>query len=364
MIFNNLNNINNNEMKSIKLFTYILVVLFILGACEENAIDPLTGIYPVPEKYKLNNLFTQNSLKQTNGSRIFTLKMASEGVVASYDQNTLSYIFSGTGSYLSIDFVGKEYFLKEGTYAIAENSNAKVGNYVAGYDSNSGGIVSKNKGSCFFDVVNGSATGRKVKSGNILVNATGNNYSISGTVTLEDKTVVRIEFSGKIIYEPDPYVPNYTYIVDVQTPALGGAQGTTPIEGTTKYKLTIYADNVMYAHLEIVLDKDARSLSGNYAVKDGLNAAGQLANGYYFDWAWYGSTGILEGGSYYIDGDKKMYLREGKGGINIVDSNGNLTITGSNLSLLNVDELIASKGANWAVLKATGSINIQNAKKN
>ena len=120
-------------------------------------------------------------------------------------------------------------------------------------------------------------------------------------------------------------------------------------------------DGEFYAYFEIVTDENVTSPSGTYTVKDGLDAIGQVANGYYLNLSWYGGTGIMEGGSYYIESDEKMFIREGEGDISILDDEGTLTISGDNLEILDLSTLIASNGATWQNLSKTGSINIENA---
>ncbi len=348
-------------MKNIIKSVAFLLTLLVAFSCEESALDPLTGMYPVPESYSLNNLFGQSMNKQDNNTRVFTLKMASEGVTATYNESTFSYDFSGTGNYLSVDLVGSVYYLDEGTYTIADVASAGAGNYIAGYDAEFGGLTFENWGTCFFTVSNGTATAQKVVSGNIRVKKDDDAYEVYGTVTLEDGTVVRLSFAGEIVYEPDAYVPTYTYSVETETPAMGGSDGSVEISGTTKHKITVFADDEFSAYLEIVTDENATSLSGTYSVKDGLDAAGQLSNGYYLDFAWWGGAGTMDGGSYYMQNGEKMYLREGDGAVTIEDNSGTLSISGDNLAILDLDALIASSGATWTVLDTPGSLAIQDA---
>lgn len=342
-----------------KSYILLLAVLVFFTACEENAIEPLSGKYDIPEEYTLTNLVDNSSERQVGGTRIFTLKLATEGVTATYDEGTETYSFSGSGNYFSIDLVGDDYFLKEGTYTVSNHENASVGNYIAGYDMEEGGTTHENLGSCFFSVSQGEQSPAKIAGGNLYVEKVENDYTIYATMTLEDGTVLRLEHEGEIIYEPDPYVPTYTYTVATETPAMGG-DGSVPIEGTTKHKLTIYADGVMSTYLEVVTEESATSLTGSYSIKDGLDAAGQVANGYYFDWAWYGGAGTLEGGSYYLKNGEKMFLRE-SGSISITDENGVLSITGDDLPILDVETLKSSNGETWTTLAEPGTINVVSA---
>jgi hypothetical protein len=73
--------------------------------------------------------------------------------------------------------------------------------------------------------------------------------------------------------------------------------------------------------------------------------------------------GEIVGGSYYMNGENKMYLREGEGSITIVDNGGIVTITGDNLGILNLEALISSGGATWSVLETPGSVNVTDATK-
>lgn len=338
--------------KIVQSFAYIIALLLLFAACEESAIDPLTGKYPAPTEYTLSSLLGQSMVKQKNGSRIFTVMMGTDGVTSNYDEASQSYSFSGDGHFISINLIGKQYFLDQGTYGVATNDKAKAGNYIAGSD---------NSGTQFFTVSGSTTSPLGIIGGNIWVEMSPTDssfYEISGTLTLSDESLIRIDFQGNILYEPDVYIPTYTYTDEKVTPALGGAQGTTPIDGSTMHKLTIYADDVMFAYLEVVADANAASIAGTYTIKDGINAIGQINNGYYLDFTWWGGAGTMEGGTYYIEDEQKMFIREGAGVITIVDNDGKLTITGTNLGILDVPTLISSKGTTWTNLGTTGSINI------
>jgi hypothetical protein len=306
-----------------KFFMFLMIAVYTLLSCEEDSLDPLSGSYTPPEEYDFTLLESQTRVK--------------EGAL---------YVFSitlkdGESNALNMKLVANEYILPASDFTPSESKVKKT----------------------FLTGSNGSTFGEKqIVNGTISLAVQDSNYTMSGILYMVDETVLKINASFTIAYEPDPYIPSFTYEVETETPAMGGAHGSTPIEASTKHKITVYTDDVLLAYLEVVADEKASSLSGTYSIKDGINAVGQINNGYYLDLSWWGSTGIVEGGSYYVDADEKMFIREGEGAITIVDDNGTLTITGSNLAILDVDALIASSGATWGTLETPGSLNIVEAK--
>ncbi|MDR0581456.1 MAG: hypothetical protein LBG31_00665 [Prevotellaceae bacterium] len=466
-------------MKKIKLyFSAVLTAgLMLFTACEKDAIDPLEGKYPVPENYALAGLVSQNVAKET-GARIFTLELGS------------------AGQYLSVEFAGPRanYLLPAGNYTIAARSAARAGNYIAG-DGNGGTYW-----------VTGS-TKLKLIDGTIAVQVTGDTYTISGIVMLEDRSIIKIAYTGVIIFAPDPpvytytldvqkpyawtadgttfspvsgsqlnkftvladgdkvayieivtaenpasfsgtypvsgairdasgavvqglymdlsaFVPgliieggsylfdsenqyinagnitiadnggvltftssdlaildkatglpkpgtqsinyaeatnatvqaSYTYSIETAAPAMGGMMGTDPIAGSQLNKISVFSGSDLVAYFELVSAENPASLSGDYVVTDGISAIGQAANGYQLPSIWGGASG----GCYYIANGEKMFIRAGGGNISITDNNGVLTITGSNLPILDVAAVESSSGTNWATLPDAGSVNYQN----
>ncbi|MDR2802566.1 MAG: hypothetical protein LBB31_05035, partial [Prevotellaceae bacterium] len=140
--------------------------LMLFTACEKDTLDPLDGKYPAPENYTLSTLLSQNVVKGVT-TRSFTLELGSS------DQS------------LSVEFVGSRlnYFLAPGNYTIANQSVAKAGNYVAGYGS--GGTYWNTEGKKL-----------SVTDGTIAVQLDGDIYTISGTVMLEDRSIIKIAYTG------------------------------------------------------------------------------------------------------------------------------------------------------------------------
>jgi hypothetical protein len=299
----------------------LLLPALLLVSCEQEAIDPLSGIYTSPEQYDFSVLSSQNRVKEGNLYR-FTLNLTDDAA------NTLN-----------MKLVANDYILPSSDFT-PSTKNAK-NTYLTG----------SNGSTC---------NGKAIIGGTVSVALQDSNYTLNGILYLADETVVKMQAAFTFNFLPDPYQPSYTYSDETETPALGGAQGNVPIEGSTKHKLSIYADDELCAFLEVVAEAGAPSLSGTYTIKDGLDAIGQIGNGYYLDWSWWGGAGVLEGGSYYLDAGEKFFIREGEGNISISDNLGALNITGNNLPILDVPTLISSMGATWANLAKMGNFTFEN----
>lgn len=301
-----------------------LISAFMLVSCEQESLNPLSGIYPSPELFDFTVLNSQNREKDVS-LYIFSINLSDDA------SNTLN-----------LKLVAADDVLPASDFTPSETATKKT--YITG----------GNGSTC---------NGVQISSGTITVAAQDSNYTMNGILYLVDETVVKMTAAFTIAYEPDLSGNSYTYSEETETPALGGAQGSTEITGTTKHKISVFKGGELAAYFEVVINENATSLAGTYIVKDGLDAAGQVNNGYYLDLTWWGSTGILEGGSYYVESDKKMFIREGEGDITIADNAGTLTITGDNLGILDLATLIASSGATWTNLATTGTINFDNVTK-
>ncbi|MDR0619798.1 MAG: hypothetical protein LBG17_07880 [Bacteroidales bacterium] len=305
--------------------------IMLFTACEKSPIDDMTGKYPPPTDYALTKLFAQQ-VQKLEGKRIFTLKIATDGVNAAYNEQTFSYTYTGTGNYISIDFVGKGYFLEAGAYNIASNEIAKAGNYIAGYDAEMFGQTFKNWGTCFFNIVDGAETGVKVTDGTLSVTKDGDNYTISGVLALEDGKFIRVNYSGEMIFPEDP--PVYTYTVEIDKPYQWTMDGTnyTPVAGSQLNKFTVLSDGLKVAYFEIVTAEDIASYSGTYPVSGEIrDANGAVVQGIYLDLSIYQGP-VIEGGSYLFIDDENEYISAGD--ITINDNNGTLTFTSSNIALV------------------------------
>jgi hypothetical protein len=328
---------NINKMKTIfKYFSYVMAVAIGLIACSEKDSD-VPYKFPVPENYMLQ-LLSQDVQKSAT-TRTFTLVLATNGLTSPT---------SGSGQYLSVEFISNRlnYFLAPGNYTIAEQSVAKAGNYVIGYD---------NGGTYWVDVANGAETKKlKITDGTIIVKREGDVYTISSTVMLEDGVMIDINYAGTIVFEPDP--PAYTYTLEVQKPYAWTPDGNTwiSVSGSQLNKISVSSEGIPVAYLEIVTAEDPASLAGTYPVKAVNSLENAIVQGQYMDIAWLGApfSMVIESGSWYIGAIDKMFIRDGN--INITDNGGVLTITGSGLGIQDV----STQGA-FGNLSTPGSVDYQ-----
>ncbi|KAA6300316.1 MAG: hypothetical protein EZS26_003542 [Candidatus Ordinivivax streblomastigis] len=327
-------------MKNIFNTILFLAVISFFSACEENAIDDLAGTYPSPTPYTLGKVLLQN-VQKNEKSRTITLQLATDGLTTPN---------AGTGNYLAIDFVGDRLnsFLVPGVYTAAANPSApSIGNYIMGDNT------------CWYTIDNGAVSSKfKVTDGTFFVTRTNDShYTISGTLLLEDKFMVKVSYEGEIIFEIDP--PAYTYAIEVSKPYTWTVDGTnfTPVPGSQLNKITVSSEDIPVAYFEIVTEENPALLSGTYPVKavNSLEGAGAFVQGQYMNLLWLGIVDMaIESGSYYWDGETKMFIRDGN--INIADNGGTLSFTGNGLGIQDI-----STEMEFGNLPAPGSVNYQNA---
>ncbi|MDR1198305.1 MAG: hypothetical protein LBK94_04735 [Prevotellaceae bacterium] len=288
-------------MKNNLKYLLLLTVMCVFTACEKDALDPLSGTYPAPVDYTLDAVIAQNAVKGAN-TRTFTLELGS------------------SSRYLAVDFVVNRlnYFLTPGTYTIAAEAAARTGNYVAGQTR---------------WVNNGASL--PLIDGSIFVKLEGDVYTITGTVMLEDRSIIRIAFTGVIVFEPDP--PAFTYTWETQKPYAYTMDGTTftPVAGSQLNKVTVLSDGIKVAYFEIVTEENRSSLAGAYPVSGMItDVSGAVVRGSYVDLPALGwGTEIIKGGSYLME-DTEQFLFDGN--LTIADNAGTLTFTSSNFSILDI----------------------------
>lgn len=150
-----------------------MALLIAMASCSESAIDDLQGLYKAPEDCNFTSANSTGIDKTNNGLRIFDVKFTSSG-----------------GDVLNMKFVGDSYFLPAAAFTPANAGEIKKGTYLVGTG-----------GSSFTS--NGSATS-SITRGQVIVSKEGDEYSLSGTVWLEDGNVIRLHGGGTLVYEPDP----------------------------------------------------------------------------------------------------------------------------------------------------------------
>jgi len=313
--------------KIFAIFTSIFILSLFTG-CDDNTIDDLTGKYPPPGNYTFTQVVEQSAQKQGN-LRIFTIKLA-----------------DNAGQSISIDFVGNKYYLEPGNYSVIPLSAAANGKLIAGYSEGS-----ELKGTHWATVGNALA----VTGGSLTVQKNNDNYTFNGILLLSDETAVKVAFAGEIVYEPDPYVPTYTYTVEVQKPYAWTMDGMnyTPVPGSQLNKISVFADGEQLAYFEIVTEENAASLGGTYSVKAVNSLERAIVQGQYMNLLWLGMFDmVIEAGTWVIDSEK-LFVRDGN--VTITDNDGTLTFVSSDLGLQDVSTQMA-----FGVLPTPGSINYAN----
>jgi hypothetical protein len=241
-------------------------------------------------------------------SRIFKLKLASDGPA---------------GSFIALELVGRNYFLEAGSYTAAEAGSEKPGNYVAGHGAGEG---------TYWSNPDGSGASFRVVDGSLSVTKDGSYYTITGALLLENRLMTQISYSGELLFEPDP--PAFTYSLAIRKPYAWTADGATwnPVPGSQLNQITIASEGLPVAYLEIVTEAGPASLAGVYPVRAEIrDAAGAVVQGVYMDLSAFVPGLVIEGGSHLI-ADEKEYISAGD--ITIADNGGLLTVSASNLSIL------------------------------
>lgn len=192
-----------------KYLSLAVASVLALGACTEDAISPITGKYPKPEVYEMTTVLSQPTEKSGN-NRIFTVELATEGVSGTQGD------YQGTGAVLAAKFVGNKYFLHDAAYTASPAETAKVGNYLVG-----------NNGSAFYTVNNGAVEKAALDHGSLTVLSDNGNYTITGTLWLDDETIVQIAGKVALKYEEDPEPVRLTKLLSAQSNVAGGNKSVT-----------------------------------------------------------------------------------------------------------------------------------------
>lgn len=242
-----------------KTVLFGITVALVASSCTEDAIDDLQGIYPAPDVYGFTSLASESSEKVDN-KRIFTIDFATDGVTGSNGQ------YSGTGKVLSVQFVGDTYYLHAAAFTAAAEASAKKGNYIAGYGANSG--------SRFYNVSGGSATSQAMESGSLTIGKSGDNYTLNGVVWLDNGDIIKVSFSGTIVYEADPEPIALTQVLSASVNDQG--------DGTSLITLKLATPDIKFTPADYqTIWADIYEGSGNYLSIDFVSADPALAAGTY-----------------------------------------------------------------------------------
>ena len=270
-----------------------------------------------PEPIKLTQVISAQS-NLANNVKSLTMQLGTDGISQEFDWTTFQTVWKGEGAYLAIDIYSEDGYLHEGNYTpCAKGGEINPGEFGIGYDTEMefGGQVYKmeNWGTCWWTVKDGAATAEKILGGLITVTKLDNGWQISWG----QKFPVEAVFNGEIpaLTKPDAPAPvgdiDYVYTIGQLQPCILN-DNVTVVDGVMKNPVLI-ADKAgnQVANIELVLATGNTELEGEYVSTEYAHEAGQLANGYFMDLSAMG-WGIIEGGSWYMNGSEKVYIDPGK----------------------------------------------------
>lgn len=268
-----------------------MITLF-LCSCENNAIDGLSGKYPIPKDVTLNTVKSLSDVKSTDGSmRYFTVQLTGEN----NEVFTAQFCCANT------------WYLEARTYTLATASTAVIGNFVSDNTSYS----------------NGSSTAT-ISDANITVTKADDLvYSIDGVLVMSDKSVVRVHFNGKLNYiEPQP--ETLTQVLTAKATAAANYTAIELILGTDGLSAqsngwsTTIVGTGDYADISLICSSSTLTPRTYTPVVNGSEAVGNFTAGYlgqYQSWTydagsrWYSvNNNVASTANYLTTGTIKVAL--------------------------------------------------------
>lgn len=268
-----------------------MITLF-LCSCENNAIDGLSGKYPIPKDVTLNTVKSLSDVKSTDGSmRYFTVQLTGEN----NEVFTAQFCCANT------------WYLEARTYTLATASTAVIGNFVSDNTSYS----------------NGSSTAT-ISDANITVTKADDLvYSIDGVLVMSDKSVVRVHFNGKLNYiEPQP--ETLTQVLTAKATAAANYTAIELILGTDGLSAqsngwsTTIVGTGDYADISLICSSSTLTPRTYTPVVNGSEAVGNFTAGYlgqYQSWTydagsrWYSvNNNVASTANYLTTGTIKVVL--------------------------------------------------------
>lgn len=268
-----------------------MITLF-LCSCENNAIDGLSGKYPIPKDVTLNTVKSLSDVKSTDGSmRYFTVQLTGE----KNEVFTAQFCCANT------------WYLEARTYTLATASTAVIGNFVSDNTSYS----------------NGSSTAT-ISDANITVTKADDLvYSIDGVLVMSDKSVVRVHFNGKLNYiEPQP--ETLTQVLTAKATAAANYTAIELILGTDGLSAqsngwsTTIVGTGDYADISLICSSSTLTPRTYTPVVNGSEAVGNFMAGYlgqYQSWTydagsrWYSvNNNVASTANYLTTGTIKVVL--------------------------------------------------------
>ena len=253
-----------------------MIALFALAgwtSCTQEAMDPLTGKYPVAEEASFTTL-VNGGVSEQDGLNLFAVSTEK----------------------LSLTFVGRSWYLGGGDYVASQE--VKAGTFLT---------------SSTYD-------GKSIESGTVSVAKDGDDYILSGVVWLSDGSVVKIKASGSLQYEEKVIEPHFYYSLETYE-NYGYNMILTDLEGNfaANVLLVTFDPANVSGSYEIISDSNAIVEGVSFIGMD-LSMFGMGLLGDYFDEE--GTRWFAMGGTVVVSGDENMYTVE-INGLTAVDAAGN-----------------------------------------
>lgn len=251
-----------------------------------------------PEVIPLTQVFTAQS-NLGNGVKSVTMSLGTADISSTFDMNTWTTTWSGSGNYLAIDLYSEDGFLHEGTYTpCAVGGVIEAGQYGIGYDTEMWGMKFENWGTCWWTVENGVTSAQKILSGNITVARSGSGWLISYG---KEGDEIWCEFKGEIPALTSPDTPATFDGTELTKQLLGQSNiangvnsltfqfATEDVSSTTEGWTTTWSGTGYYLALDIY-SADGTLAAGEYKA---CATGGQIAEGEFgigFDTEMWGMT--------------------------------------------------------------------------
>lgn len=152
----------------------------------------------VDSKVTFTKVISAAAQDHGDGNKVITIKLCEDAVSATYNASTYSYTYTGSGKYVSVDLISASSDIDRGDFTAAESTAATKGNFIEGYDTEMWGTKFYNWGSVWGTVTDGTMALVKAVGGTVNVSNSGDNFVITGSLTLFDGTSVRFGYTGPL----------------------------------------------------------------------------------------------------------------------------------------------------------------------
>lgn len=279
---------------------FIIGAVLALTACNDDAVDGLSGLYGDMRNYDFPTANVQPTTKLRHGIKALNIDLTD-------GQHTMA---ATLGS--------KEWTLQEGTYTFTDN------------------VTTANQ-------LSGNIDGTAISAGEVDVNIVDSTYFLSGIVTTADNVRNKVYYKGPlsfIIGEDDPEASGYVMNLkkDVVAQYDWATGQTTVYPDVTKYILTFTdPDGNAAGEFDLIAANNlsATQLAGTYTLQGSSVTAGLC------DAGWVVPAYGMAGGSFYTDNSGvKQYATAGQVTLSVnEDADGNplFSIAGTGISTTTAD---------------------------